>query len=108
MSAARRFAGPLVHPLTSGAPTGRPGTGADLNKATQNGLERAAALFGKEVPEIKNRATITGAIEIGRAPGVVTVTMRAPVSWLEKIGLLDVALEQYGEHFEMGKLVENE
>ena len=31
------------------------------------------------VPEVKNRATITGAIEIGRNPGVVQVTFRAPV-----------------------------
>ncbi len=88
-------------------PIGFVGTGADLNAATQNGLERAAALFGVDVPEIKNRATITGSIDIGRAPGVVTVTLRAPVSWLEKVGLLDVAMEQYGEHFEMGVLVDN-
>ena len=47
------------------------GTGGDMNKATQNGLERAAALFDTTVPEVKNRATITGAVDIGRAPGVV-------------------------------------
>ncbi len=38
---------------------------ANLN-ATDNGLERAAALLDMTVPEVKNRATITGAIEIGR------------------------------------------
>ena len=37
----------------------------------------------------------------------MTVTLRAPVGWLEKVGLLDVAMEQYGEHFEMGVLVDN-
>ena len=48
------------------------------------------------VPEVKNRATITGAIEIGRHPGVVQVTFRVPVDRLEKAGLLDYAREQYG------------
>ena len=48
------------------------------------------------VPEVMNRATITGAIEIGRAPGVVQVTFRAPVGVLEAAGLLGYAMEQYG------------
>ncbi|MFP3360723.1 acetamidase, partial [Planococcus sp. SIMBA_143] len=34
------------------------GTGADLNGATLNGMERAAALFKIDVPEVMNRATI--------------------------------------------------
>ena len=72
------------------------GTGADLNVATENGLERAAALLGMTVPEVRNRATITGAIEIGRHPGVVHVTFRAPVDRLMERGLLDYAEEQYG------------
>ena len=73
------------------------GTGPDLNSATDNGLERAAGLLGISVPEVKNRATITGAIEIGRHPGVVQVTFRAPVDRLEARGLLGYAVEQYGE-----------
>jgi acetamidase/formamidase len=72
------------------------GTGPDLNAATDNGLERAAALFDMSVPEVKNRATITGAIEIGRHPGVVQVTFRVPVAKLEEKGLLSFALDQYG------------
>ncbi len=72
------------------------GTGADLNVATDNGLERAAALLGMTVPEVRNRATITGAIEIGRHPGVVQVTFRAPVDRLMERGLLGYAEEQYG------------
>ena len=40
------------------------------------------------VPEVANRATISGAIEIGRHPGVVQVTFRAPVDRLEACGLL--------------------
>ena len=49
------------------------------------------------VPEVKNRATIAGAIEIGRHPGVVQVTFRAPAERLEACGLLGYAVEQYGE-----------
>src|SRR5215207_7870994 len=72
------------------------GTGADLNIATENGLERAAALLGMTVPEVRNRATITGAVEIGRHPGVVQITFRAPVNRLMERGLLGYAEEQYG------------
>jgi acetamidase/formamidase len=73
------------------------GTGADLNVATENGLERAAALLGMSVPEVRNRATITGAVEIGRHPGVVQITFRAPVDRLMERGLLGYAEEQYGK-----------
>jgi formamidase len=73
------------------------GTGPDLNSATDNGLARAGELLDMSVPEVRNRATITGAIEIGRHPGVVQVTFRAPVDRLEARGLLGYAVEQYGE-----------
>ena len=72
------------------------GTGPDLNAATDNGLERAAQLLDTTVPAIKNRATITGSIEIGRHPGVVQVTFRAPIARLEEKGLLGFAVDQYG------------
>lgn len=71
------------------------GTGADLNEATTNGMERAAKLFGIEVPEVMNRSTITGSIEIGRHPGVVTVTFLAPRAYLEMNGLLPLVKERY-------------
>src|SRR4051794_10947739 len=71
------------------------GTGPDLNSATDNGLRRAADLLGMSVPEVMNRATISGAIEIGRAPGVVQVTFRAPTTALESAGLLRYAEEMY-------------
>jgi acetamidase/formamidase len=71
------------------------GTGPDLNSATDNGLRRAAELLGMTVPEVMNRATIAGAIEIGRAPGVVQVTFRAPVAALEAAGLRGYAEELY-------------
>ena len=71
------------------------GTGPDLNSATDNGLARAASLLGISVPEVMNRATIAGAIEIGRAPGVVQVTFRAPAAALESAGLRRYAEELY-------------
>lgn len=72
------------------------GTGANLNAATDNGLARAAASLRMSVPEVRNRATITGGIEIGRHPGVVQVTFRAPVDRLERLGLLPFLRDQYG------------
>ena len=72
------------------------GTGPDLNSAVTNGLERAAALLDVSVPEIKNRATITGAIEIGRAPGVVQVTFLAPAEKLAARGLEQLVRTHYG------------
>ncbi|MFL5520569.1 MAG: acetamidase/formamidase family protein [Gemmatimonadales bacterium] len=74
------------------------GSGPDLNAATDNGLERAAELCDMTVPEVKNRATITGAIQIGRHPGVVRVTFRAPLAALERRGLARFATEMYGEN----------
>jgi acetamidase/formamidase len=78
------------------APISVIGTGRNLNAATENGLERAAELLGMAVAEIKNRATINGAIEIGRHPGVVQVTFLVPFDHLRRCGLLDLACEQYG------------
>lgn len=82
--------------LEETAPISFVGTGPDLNSATDNGLQRAADVLAMTVPEVRNRATITGAIEIGRHPGVVQVTFRAPVDRLERAGLLDFARDQYG------------
>ncbi len=85
-----------VGALEESAPISVIGTGPDLNAATDNGLARAAALLEMSIPEVKNRATITGAIEIGRNPGVVQVTFRAPVDRLEKLGLMPFVRDQYG------------
>ncbi len=91
---ARRYG---LEALEDSLPISIVGTGPDLNAATDNGLERAAKLFDMSVPEVKNRATITGAFEIGRNPGVVQVTFRVPVGRLEKAGLLQLAMDQYGQ-----------
>jgi acetamidase/formamidase len=85
-----------VTQLEESAPISVIGSGPDLNAATDNGLERAAALLDMTVPEVKNRATITGAIEIGRHPGVIQVTFRAPLDRLERRGLLPFVRDQYG------------
>ena len=82
--------------LEASAPISVIGTGPDLNSATDNGLERAAELLGMEVPEVKNRATVAGAIEIGRHPGVVHVTLRTPLDRLEERGLMPYVRDQYG------------
>ena len=71
------------------------GSGADLNTAAANGLTRMAALTGYSIAEVKNRATITGDIQIGRLPGVVQVTMLTPASILEKLNLLNLYKKQY-------------
>jgi acetamidase/formamidase len=84
-----------VEQLEETVPVSVVGSGPDLNSATDNGLQRAAELLGMTVPEVMNRATVTGAIEIGRAPGVVQITFRAPVDRLEARGLLSYAREQY-------------
>jgi acetamidase/formamidase len=71
------------------------GSGVDLNTATANGLARMAALTGYSIAEVKNRATITGDIQIGRLPGVVQVTMLTPATVLEKLKLLNIYQRQY-------------
>ena len=86
-----------VGELEETAPVSFVGTGPDLNSATDNGLQRAADVLDMTVPEVRNRATITGAIEIGRHPGVVQVTFRAPLDRLKAAGLQSFARDQYGD-----------
>ena len=81
-----------IEPL---APISVVGTASNLNDAIENGLERAAKLLKVSVAEIRNRATVNGAIEIGRAPGVIQVTFLAPLAKLDEVGLGDYAREQY-------------
>ncbi|MFQ6549022.1 acetamidase/formamidase family protein [Aestuariibius sp. 2305UL40-4] len=78
------------------APISVIGTAANLNDAIENGLARAAKLLDMTVAEVRNRATVNGAIEIGRAPGVIQVTFLAPLGKLDTVGLGDYAREQYG------------
>jgi len=48
------------------------------------------------VAEVMNRVTLTGGIEIGRLPGIVTVTMLSPLKQLENIGIAALVKKQYG------------
>lgn len=77
------------------APISVVGTGANLNIATENGLSRAANILGMTVPEVRNRATINGGIEIGRHPGVVQITFLAPLENLKSAGFLEIVRDQY-------------
>lgn len=84
-----------IEALEPSAPISVIGTAADMNTAIEVGLQRAANLLGMGVPEVRNRATINGAIEIGRAPGVIQVTFLAPLASLDAAGIGDFAREQY-------------
>jgi len=81
---------------TEVAPIQVVGSGADLNQATMNGLERMAKLADMDIDEVRNRVTITGAIEIGRLPGIVHISMLTPMSRLDQIGIAHLVKEQYG------------
>ncbi len=82
--------------LEEAAPIQMVGSGANLNEAADNGVARLADLLGMSKDEVLNRVTLTGAVEIGRLPGVVTVTMLAPMKTLEKLGLAPLVKAQYG------------
>ena len=76
------------------------GTGAGINNALASGLERAANLFGMTVEEVKNRATITGSVEIARMTGVIQLTLLVPVATLKTLGLYEIIKEQYGPYLD--------
>lgn len=84
-----------VEKLEDTAPISFVGTGLNLNEAVDNALERASDLLDISVPEVKNRATINGSIEIGRYPGTATATFLAPVELLKNAGLYELVKEQY-------------
>lgn len=82
--------------LEEAAPIQMVGSGANLNDAADNGVTRLAELFGISKEEVLNRVTISGAVEIGRLPGIVAVTMLVPMPWLKKLNLVKLVREQYG------------
>lgn len=75
------------------------GTGANLNEATANGIERTAHFLGESPESARNRATITGCVEVGRLPGVVTITVLVPFGLLEQKGLGHLVARQYSLPF---------
>ena len=82
--------------LDDSAPIQMVGSGANLNDATENGVARLASLLDMSKDEVMNRVTISGAVEIGRLPGVVAVTLMVPKEQLSKAGILELVTEQYG------------
>lgn len=92
---AERFGGV---PLEDNAPITFIGSGATINDATKNGLERAAKATGLPYDEVLNRATIVGSIEIARLPGVARVTFLCPLAVLERMGIAHLVRAQYGLH----------
>jgi acetamidase/formamidase len=72
------------------------GSGPFINAAVDNGLERASRLLGMTLDEVKNRATISGAVEIGRLPGFVQVNLLVPERRLERVGIAELVCAQYG------------
>ena len=81
--------------LEEAAPISFIGTGSNLNIAIECAMQRAAELLDMTVPQVMNRITISGGLEIGRAPGTVTATFRAPIEKLKKLGLWNMIKEQY-------------
>ncbi|MHB9286442.1 acetamidase/formamidase family protein [Halobacteriales archaeon Cl-PHB] len=71
------------------------GTGATINDATDNAFDRAGALLDMTEGEVRARCTFTGGVEIGRLPGVVQLTMLAPMDRLADRGLDHLVREQY-------------
>ncbi|WP_327054130.1 acetamidase/formamidase family protein [Halomicrococcus gelatinilyticus] len=71
------------------------GTGATVNDATENAFDRAGSLLDMTEGEVRARCTFTGGVEIGRLPGVVQLTMLAPMDRLEERGLADLVRTQY-------------
>ena len=73
------------------------GSGPNLNDAVNCGVDRMAKLLGITSDAVRNWVTLTGGVEIGRLPGVATVTMMVPVSKLAQLGIAHLAQEQYAK-----------
>jgi len=71
------------------------GTGATINDATDNAFDRAGSLLDMSEGEVRARCTFTGGVEIGRLPGVVQLTMLAPMDRLDERGVAHLVREQY-------------
>jgi len=72
------------------------GTAPTINEATDNAIERAARLLGISQAEVRNRCTISGAVDIARLPGAVQLTMLTPLDYLDRTGLGELVRRQYG------------
>jgi acetamidase/formamidase len=91
----KQYARELGLELEESAPLQVIGSGPTINEAAERGFARASKLLGMSVEEVKNRVTITGAVEIGRLPGIVQVSIQVPLRILEKLGLADIVTKHY-------------
>lgn len=71
------------------------GTGATINAAVDNAIERMSKLTAVSTDEVKNRATICGGIEIGRLPGLVLLTAQFPKTVLKQAQIYKIVKKQY-------------
>lgn len=71
------------------------GSGPTINEAVSRGFERASKLLGMSVEEVRNRVTISGAVEIGRLPGIVQISLQVPLRILERLRIDRIAVSQY-------------
>lgn len=72
------------------------GSGAFLNAAVDNAVERAAKLLGMTLDQVRNRSTISGAVDVGRLPGFVQLSLLVPEDTLQRLGILHLVEAQYG------------
>lgn len=73
------------------------GSGPFVNAAVDNAVMRAARLLSMTSDEVRNRSTISGAVDIGRLPGFVQLSLLVPREKLERLGILHLVEAQYGE-----------
>ncbi|MEF8807965.1 acetamidase/formamidase family protein [Natronomonas sp.] len=85
-----------VDDVRDAAPVQFIGSGATINDATDNAFERAGNLFGMTEGEVRSRCTFTGGVEIARLPGVVQLSMLAPMDVLEACDLAETVRGKYG------------
>ena len=72
------------------------GSGANLNDAFDNAMERASNMLNYEKEKILNLATIAGSVQIGRLPGIIRLTIMAEKEKFEDLNLYEIAKKQYG------------
>jgi len=85
-----------VDEVVDAAPIQVIGSGATINDATDNAFDRAGSLLDMSEGEVRARCTFSGGVEIARLPGVVQLSMLAPMAKLEGVGLADTVRAQYG------------
>jgi acetamidase/formamidase len=84
-----------VDEVVDAAPIQVIGSGATINDATDNAFDRAGALLDMTEGEVRARCTFSGGVEIARLPGVVQLSMLAPMDRLADVGLAETVRAQY-------------